>query len=118
MDMLGDYSLSEATTQQIKSVYAPARVGLYSVAPVVVDGEPLHLLPPAEPVPVAMDAVEFDYYDVYNLSQVDKPAPGRLCLTCSSPYPYGSDFCFQFRRLHEWLDPELHHGQSQSVRRG
>ena len=89
MNLLGKYSLTEATTQQIRSVYSP---GGALVAEVSADGFP------ADPVAVSqvrvadMGRTEFDAFDIFQLSQEDKSS-GRNCLKCSKPYTYGSDFC-------------------------
>ena len=61
MDMLGEFSLSRATTQQIKSVYVHRSV---AVSEVLADGMPLHLLPPAEATSSDMGAAEFDLDDI------------------------------------------------------
>jgi len=81
-DVLGTFSLSEATTQQIKSVYTSSAV---LVSNVFLGGVPLHMFPDEQPERIPMDKAEFDHFDVLALSMVDKPPPGRLCDSCSVP---------------------------------
>ena len=87
--MLGAFSLVEATTQQIRSVYSSRSV---FEASVLDDEEPPQQLQAELSVP-DMDAEEFKRYDVFELSQVDKPLSDRQCISCATPYKYGSDFC-------------------------
>jgi hypothetical protein len=89
MEMLGAFSLAEATTQQIRSVYSSCSV---FVASMLEDEEPPQQLQ-AELSVSDMDAEEFKRYDVFELSQVDKPQSDRQCISCATPYKYGSDFC-------------------------
>jgi hypothetical protein len=89
MEMLGAFSLTEATTQQIRSVYSSPSV---FVALVLDDEEPPQQLQAELSVP-DMDAEEFKRYDVFELSQVDKPLSDHQCISCATQYKYGSDFC-------------------------
>ena len=89
MEMLGAFSLTEATTQQIRSVYSSRSV---FVASVLDDEEPPLQLQAELSVP-DMDAEEFKRYDVFELSQADKPQSDRQCTSCATPYKHGSDFC-------------------------
>ena len=90
MDLFGEYSLTEATTQQIRSVYS-AKGSL--VAEVLLDRAPPGPSSVwASPVP-NMEQAEFDLYDVYQLSQQTKVSSSRRCGKCSLPLEYGSDLC-------------------------
>ena len=89
MDLLGKYSLTEATMQQIRSVYSP---GGALVAEVSADGFPADPIAAFQERAADMGRAEFDAFDIFQLSQEDKLS-GRHCFKCSSPYAYGSDFC-------------------------
>ena len=93
MDRLGKYSLTEATTQQIRSVYSPS--GVLVAEPQVDSGDPWS--GQEKQVQAAdMGPEEFGKFDLFQLSQEDKPS-GRMCFKCSTPYLYGSDFCINCR---------------------
>ena len=93
MDRLGKYSLTEATTQQIRSVYSPSGV---LVAELQVDSGDPWSGQERQVQAVDMSPEEFGKFDLFQLSQEDKPS-GRLCFKCSTPYLYGSDFCINCR---------------------
>ena len=91
VDLIGEYSLTEATAQQIRSVYASAGT---LVAEVLLDDAPFGAAAPRHADVVCMDKPEFDAFDVLQLSAVGNPhSDRRACFKCSSPLMYGSDFC-------------------------